>query len=247
MSKTVFTIARRELHQYFSTPLAYVFLVVFLILSGVFTFYIGNFFARGQADLISFFMFQPWLFLFLIPALAMRLWAEELKSGTIELLLTMPVTTFALVMGKFLATWLFIGVALLLTFPIWITVNVLGDADNGVIAISYLASFLLAAPYLAISACMSSLTRNQVIAFVLSIIVCLLFMLSGFAAVTDIFSAWAPDWLMDTVQSFSFLTHFTAQMIKGVISLKNIVFFLAITGFFLFANTVVIEQYKSRQ
>ena len=247
MNSTVFIIARRELYQYFSTPLAYVFLVVFLILCGVFTFYIGNFFARGQADLISFFMFQPWLYLFLVPALAMRLWAEELKTGTIEILLTMPVTSFAVVFGKFLATWLFIGVALLLTFPIWVTVNILGDADNGVIAISYVASFLLAAPYLAISACMSSLTNNQVIAFVLSIIVCLVFMLSGFTAVTDIFSAWAPNWLLDTVQSFSFLTHFTAQMIKGVISLKNIVFFLAITAFFLFANTVVIEQYKSQQ
>ncbi len=247
MIGTVLTIARRELYQYFSTPLAYVFLVVFLILAGVFTFYIGNFFARGQADLISFFMFQPWLFLFLVPALAMRLWSEELKTGTIELLLTMPVSTFAVVMGKFLASWLFIGVALLLTFPLWITVNVLGDADNGVIAVSYISSFLLAAPYLAISACMSGLTRNQVIAFVLSIIVCLLFMLSGFTAVTDLFSAWAPVWLMDTVQSFSFLTHFTAQMIKGVISLKNIVFFLSITVFFLFANTVVIEQSKSQQ
>lgn len=247
MISTVLTIARRELYQYFSTPLAYVFLVVFLILSGVFTFYIGNFFERGQADLISFFMFHPWLFLFLIPALAMRLWAEELKTGTIELLLTMPVSTFAVVLGKFLATWFFIGTALLLTFPVWITVNMLGDADNGVIVVSYVASILLAAPYLAISACMSSLTQNQVIAFVLSIIVCLVFMLSGFTAVTDVFDAWAPDWLMDTVQSFSFLTHFTAQMIKGVISLKNIVFFLSITGFFLFANAVVIEQYKTQQ
>ena len=247
MMTTALTIARRELHHYFSTPLAYVFLVVFLILSGVFTFYIGNFFARGQADLISFFMFQPWLFLFLIPALAMRLWAEELKTGTIEILLTMPVTSFSVVLGKFLASWIFIGVALLLTFPIWVTVNVLGDADNGVIMISYLSSFLLAAPYLAISACMSSLTNNQVISFVLSIIVCLIFMLSGFTAITDLFSGWAPQWLMDTVQSFSFLTHFTAQMIKGVISLKNIVFLLSITAFFLFANTVMVEQTKSQQ
>lgn len=245
--QTAVTFARRELYHYFSTPVAYVFLVVFLVLCGVFTFYIGNFFARGQADLVSFFMFHPWLFLFLIPALAMRLWAEEIKSGTIELLLTLPVTSFSVVIGKFLAAWIFIGIALLLTFPIWITVNVLGDADNGVIVISYLSSFLLAAPYLAISACMSSLTNNQVIAFVLSIMVSLIFMLSGFTAVTDLFSAWAPVWLIDTVQSFSFLTHFTAQMIKGVISLKNIVFLLAITAFFLFVNTVVVEQYKSQR
>ena len=243
---TVISITKRELEQYFTTPLAYVFLVVFLILSNVFTFYIGNFFARGQADLLSFFMFQPWLFLFLIPALAMRLWSEELKTGTIELLLTMPVTTFSVVLGKFLATWLFIGLALLLTFPLWVTVNILGNTDNGVIAISYVASFLLAAPYLAISACMSSLTHNQVIAFILSILVCLVFMLSGFTAVTDIFSGWAPAWLIDMVQSFSFLTHFTGQMIKGVISLKNIVFILAITVFFMFANSIFIEQYKSK-
>ncbi len=242
----ILTIANRELRQYFSTPLAYVFLVIFLILCGVFTFYIGNFFGRGQADLVSFFMFHPWLFLFLVPALAMRLWAEERKTGTIELLLTMPLTTSQVVIGKFLATWLFIGIALILTFPLWITVNVLGEPDNGVIAISYFASFLLAAPYLAISACMSSLTKNQVIAFVLSIAMCLLFMLSGFNAVTDLVSSWAPLWLVETVQSFSFLTHYTAQMIKGVVSLKNIVFFVAITVFFLFANVIMIEQNKAQ-
>ncbi len=242
----ILTIARRELQQYFTTPLAYVFLVIFLILCGVFTFYIGNFFARGQADLLSFFTFHPWLFLFLVPALAMRLWAEERKTGTIELLLTMPLTTTQVVMGKFFATWLFIGIALCLTFPLWVTVNILGQPDNGVIAISYLASFLLSAPYLAISTCMSSLTRNQVIAFVLSVAMCLLFMLSGFNAVTDLVSGWAPVWLVETVQSFSFLTHYTAQMIKGVISLKNIVFFLAITGFFLFANIIMIEQNKAQ-
>ncbi len=242
----IVTVARRELQQYFSTPLAYVFLVIFLILCSVFTFYIGNFFGRGQADLVSFFMFHPWLFLFLIPALAMRLWAEERKTGTIELLLTMPLTTTQVVIGKFLATWLFIGMALALTFPLWVTVNVLGEPDNGVIAISYLASFLLAAPYLAISVCMSSLTRNQVIAFVLSVAMCLLFMLSGFNAVTDLVTGWAPLWLVDTVQSFSFLTHYTAQMIKGVVSLKNIVFFTALTAFFLFANVIMIEQNKAQ-
>ena len=242
----IVTVARRELQQYFSTPLAYVFLVIFLILCSVFTFYIGNFFGRGQADLVSFFMFHPWLFLFLIPALAMRLWAEERKTGTIELLLTMPLTTTQVVIGKFLATWLFIGMALALTFPLWVTVNVLGEPDNGVIAISYLASFLLAAPYLAISVCMSSLTRNQVIAFVLSVAMCLLFMLSGFNAVTDLVTGWAPLWLVDTVQSFSFLTHYTSQMIKGVVSLKNIVFFTALTAFFLFANVIMIEQNKAQ-
>ena len=243
---TILTITQRELRQYFTTPLAYVFLIVFLILSAVFTFHIGNFFARGQADLISFFMFHPWLFLFLIPALAMRLWAEERKSGTIELLLTMPVHTVDVVLGKFLATWLFIGIALLLTFPIWVSVNVLGEPDNAVIATAYLSSFLLAAPYLAISLCMSAVTHNQVIAFVLSIILCLIFMLSGFTAVTDLFSAWAPVWLIETVQSFSFLTHYTAQMIKGVVSLKNILFFTAISTFFLFANVVLIEQNKAQ-
>ena len=176
----VWVICKRELYSYFATPIAYGFIIIFLFLSGVFTFYLGNFFGRGQADLVTFFAFHPWLYLFLIPALTMRLWAEERKSGTIELLLTMPVTMFQAVLGKFLATWIFTSVALALTFPMWLTVNYLGEPDNGVIVASYLGSLLMAGSFIAIGSCISALTRNQVIAFVLTVVLCLVFNLSGF-------------------------------------------------------------------
>ncbi|RMH06899.1 MAG: ABC transporter permease, partial [Nitrospirae bacterium] len=183
--KQISVIFRRELAGYFSTPIAAVFLVIFLLLSGAFTFYLGNFFVRGQADLVPFFTFHPWLYLVLIPALAMRLWAEERRSGTIELLFTLPVTLGEAVVGKFLAAWCFTAIALALTFPMWITVNVLGSPDNGVILASYLGSLLMAGGFLAIGSCMSALTKNQVIAFVVSVVVCLGFVLSGFPMVLD--------------------------------------------------------------
>ena len=173
------TIFRRELVSYFSTPVAYVFIVMFLVLTGVFTFYIGNFFERGQADLIPFFSFHPWLYLFLVPAITMRLWAEERKSGTIELLLTLPVSMYQVVLGKFLAAWAFTGIALIFTFPIWITVNYLGDPDNGVILAAYVGSFLMAGGFLAIGAAISALSRNQVIAFILTVVTCFLFLLQN--------------------------------------------------------------------
>ncbi len=233
-------IARRELGAYFATPLAYVFVLIFLMLSGAFTFYLGGFYERGQADLVAFFSFHPWLYLFLVPALAMRLWAEERKGGTIELLLTLPITRLQAVLGKFLAAWLFTGLALALTFPLWITVNVLGDPDNGVILASYAGSWLMAAGFLAIGSCMSALTRNQVIAFILTIVVCFLFVLSGFPLVLDVVSAWAPRALVDAVASMSFLTRFNS-VARGVISLQDLLFFVALAGVWLVATTIVIE------
>ncbi len=240
----IVTIFKREFVSYFATPIAYVFLAIFVFLGGIFTFYMGNFFDRGQADLQPFFQFHPWLYLFLIPALAMRLWAEERRGGTIELLLTLPVTVSQTVLGKFFAAWAFSGIALLLTFPLWITVNYLGDPDNGAILASYLGSLLMAGTFLAIGACMSSLTRNQVIAFVLSAVVSLGFVLSGFPLVLDFFSAWAPGFLVQAVSSFSFLNHFNA-ITEGVIELRDIVFFVSMIVFWLFANAVVIDLKKA--
>ncbi|MBK8307721.1 MAG: ABC transporter permease subunit [Gammaproteobacteria bacterium] len=234
-------ITRRELGAYFATPLAYVFVLIFLMLSGAFTFYIGGFYERGQADLSAFFNFQPWLYLFLIPAISMRLWAEERKSGTIELLLTLPLTRMQAVLGKFLAAWLFTGLALALTFPLWITVNFLGRPDNGVIVSSYLGSWLMAGSFLAIGSCMSALTRNQVIAFILTVVVCFLFVLSGFPLVLDAVSAWAPRVLVDGIAAMSFLTHFNS-VARGVIGLRDLLFFLSLVVVWLAATALVIEM-----
>ncbi len=237
-------ILKRELSSYFATPIAYVFIVIFLFLSGIFTFYLGNFFARSQADLSPFFNFHPWLYLFLIPALAMRLWAEERKSGTIELLLTLPVTVTEAVVGKFLAAWVFTGIALALTFPIWLTVNYLGKPDNSVILAGYLGSWLMAGGFLAIGSCVSALTKNQVIAFVITVVVCLAFVLSGFPLVLDFFSGWAPQWLVETISSFSFLTHFNA-IGKGIIDIRDLIYFLTLMAFWLFATAILIEMKKA--
>jgi ABC-2 type transport system permease protein len=237
-------IFQRELAGYFSTPIAAVFIVIFLMLSGAFTFYLGNFFVRGQADLAPFFDFHPWLYMVLIPALAMRLWAEERRSGTIELLLTLPVTMWEAVAGKFLAAWCFTGVALALTFPMWITVNVLGEPDNGVILASYLGSFLMAGGFLSIGSCISALTKNQVIAFVVSVVICLGFILSGFPLVLELFSGWAPQFLLSAISSFSFLTHFQS-ISKGVLDLRDILYFLSLIAFWLFATATVIDMKKA--
>ncbi|HEX9583550.1 MAG TPA: ABC transporter permease subunit [Gammaproteobacteria bacterium] len=237
-------IFKRELASYFATPIAYVFLVIFVALSGVFTFYIGSFFERGQADLRSFFQFHPWLYLFLIPALAMRLWAEERRSGTLELLLTLPVTMSQAVLGKFLAAWAFSAIALSLTIPLWITTNYLGDPDNGVIVASYVGSVLMAGAFLSIGACMSALTRNQVIAFVVTAVVCLGFVMSGYPLVLEFVSAWAPDFVVKAVSSFSFLSHFSAVS-KGVIELRDLIFFISLMAYWLFANAGVIELKKA--
>lgn len=241
----VWSIFKRELSGYFSTPIAYVFLVIFVALSGVFTFYIGSYFERGQADLRSFFQFHPWLYLFLIPALAMRLWAEERRSGTLELLLTLPVTMTQAVLGKFLAAWAFSAIALLLTVPLWVTTAYLGNPDNGVILASYVGSLLMAGAFLAIGACMSALTRNQVIAFVITAVVCLGFVLSGYPLVLEFVGAFAPEFVVEAVGSFSFLSHFTAVS-KGVIDLRDLVFFVSLMAYWLFANAGVIELKKAQ-
>lgn len=237
-------ICKRELASYFATPLAYVFILIFLVLSGVFTFYLGGFFESGQANLAPFFNFHPWLYLFLVPAIAMRLWAEERKSGTIELLMTLPITRFEAVTGKFLAAWAFAGLALLLTFPMVITVNYLGEPDNGAILTGYIGSWLLAGAYLAIGSCMSALAKNQVIAFILAVSVCFLFIVSGFPMVLDGFSDWAPQWLIDAVASLSFLTRFDA-ISKGVIDLRDLLYFLTLIAAWLAATAVVIDLKKA--
>jgi gliding motility-associated transport system permease protein len=237
-------VAKRELSGYFSTPVAYVFIVIFLALSASLTFYVGGFFERAQATLETFFSFHPWLYLFLIPAVAMRLWAEERKSGTVELLMTMPMSTSAAVVGKFLAAWLFIAVALALTFPMWITVNVLGEPDNGVIVASYVGSLLMAGAFLAIGSCMSAITRNQVVAFILAAAVCFLFTMAGLQLVQDLVSAVFPPAVAETVASFSFLSHFTAVS-KGVIDGRDVVFFLSMIAFWLFGTVVALDTERA--
>lgn len=244
MFANVITITKRELAGYFLTPIAYVFIVIFLVLNGVFTFYLGGFFDRGQADLATFFNFHPWLYLFLIPALTMRLWAEERKSGTIELLFTLPVTMMETVLGKFLATWIFTAVALALTFPIWLTVGYLGNPDHGVIAAGYIGSFLMAGGYIAIGSCISAFTKNQVIAFVVTVVVCLMFILSGFPLVLDFLDDWLPAVILEAVSSFSFLSHFEAIQ-NGVVDVRDLIYFFALIALWLFANATVLEIKKA--
>jgi ABC-2 type transport system permease protein len=240
----VANVMRRELAGYFATPVAWVFIVIFLVMAGSFTFYIGAFYERGIADLDPFFTFHPWLYLFLVPAIAMRLWAEERRAGTIELLLTLPITLWQAVAGKFMAAWLFVGLALLLTFPVWLTVNYLGDPDNGVIAAGYIGSWLMAGGFLAIGSCMSALTRNQVVAFILSVVVCFGFLISGLPMITDLFSAWAPQSLLDAIADFSFLAHFST-ISRGVIDVRDLVYFALVIGVWLLANTIVLEMKKA--
>jgi ABC-2 type transport system permease protein len=237
-------IAGRELRSYFATPLAYVFIVIFLAMMGVFTFYLGGFYERGQADLTPFFSFHPWLYLFLVPAIAMRLWAEERKSGSIELLMTLPVTMGEAVLGKFLAAWLFIAVALALTFPIWITVNYLGDPDNGVIIAAYLGSLLMAGGFLAIGACISAANRNQVVAFIVTVVICFLFMLAGFPLVLNFFSGWLPTAVLDAISGLSFLTHFSS-LSKGVLDIRDVLYFLLVIAAWLYANVIVLDLKKA--
>jgi ABC-2 type transport system permease protein len=237
-------IAKREIMGYFATPLAYIFIVIFLTLTGAFAFYVGRFFTNEQANLVAFFSYHPWLYLMLIPAISMRLWAEERKTGTIEILMTLPVSTTEAVLGKYLAAWLFSGMALVLTFPFWITVNVLGDPDNGVIVTSYVGSFVMAGAFLAIGSCISAMTRNQVIAFIVTATVCFLFTMSGLELVLNFFRAWAPELLVRTVASMSFLAHFRAVM-KGVIEFRDLIFFASLIAFWLFANVIVVDLKKA--
>ncbi len=233
----------REFRAYFATPVAYVFIVVFLSVSALFTFYLGNFFDRGQADLRPFFSFHPWLYLVFVPAISMRLWAEERRSGTIELLMTLPVGLFGAVLGKFFAAWMFAGIALLLTFPIWLTVAFLGDPDHGAILAGYLGSFLMAGSYLAVGACLSAATKNQVVAFIASIAVGFVFTVAGAPMVLDALSAWAPRALVEAAASFSFLTRFQS-IAAGVLDARDVIFFVSFAAAWLFANAVVVDMKK---
>ena len=240
----VLTIFRRELASHFATPLAYVFIVIFLVLAGILTFFLGDFFGRGQADLRPFFLFHPWLYLILIPALSMRLWAEERKSGTIELFLTLPIRIGEAVLGKFLAAWCFAGIALLLTFPFWITVNYLGSPDNGVILASYIGSFLLAGALLAIGGAVSAATKNQVIAFVVTAAIAFLLTVAGSQVVLGVFAGWAPEGVVRAVAAASLLRHF-GTVTAGVIDLRDLVYFLSIMIAFLAANAILVDLKKA--
>ena len=238
------TIAKREISGYFASPVAYVFIVIFLLLTGFFTFMAGKFLERGQANLDSFFMWHPWIYLFLVPAVGMRLWAEERRIGTMELLLTMPITTWQAIVGKFLASWIFLALALALTFPVFITVNYLGSPDNGVIVATYLGSFLMAGAYLAITSITSAMTRNQVVSFIISVVICLFLILCGFPPVTDLLLRMDSPRLVDIVASFSVMTHFEG-FTKGILDSRDIIFFLSIIGFSLFTTGVIIRGHRA--
>ncbi|MCP5431713.1 MAG: ABC transporter permease subunit [Alphaproteobacteria bacterium] len=240
----IWPVFRRELVGYFATPLAYVFIVIFLFAMGASTFYLGNFYEGRTANLERFFLFHPWLYLFLMPALAMRLWAEEKKTGTIEILMTLPIPAWASVMGKFLAAWAFSGIALALTFPMWITVNILGEPDNGVILASYIGSFFMAGGYLAIGSCLSAATNNQVIAFVVSIVVCFLFTVSGLPLVLQVAQAVLPTPVVSAIASFSFLTRFEA-IAEGVIDLRDVIYFASLILLWLGINVALLERARA--
>jgi ABC-2 type transport system permease protein len=243
LNKT-YIILDRELKGYFRTPLASIFLLVFLALSSGMTFFLGRFFERDQADLTAFFSWHPWLFLVLMPAIGMRLWAEERRSGTIELLITLPVTNTQLVVGKFLASWIFTLIALILTMPIWITVNYLGDPDNNVILISYIGSWLMAGAFLALTSCLSALTKNQVIAFIISSISGFVLIMAGFNLVLSAVRSWSPNWITETISSMSFLSHFS-RIQMGVFDLSTLVFFVSMIILCLWINVQLVQVKKA--
>ena len=243
LNKT-YIILDRELKGYFRTPLASIFLLVFLGLSSGMTFFLGRFFERDQADLTAFFSWHPWLFLVLMPAIGMRLWAEERRSGTIELLITLPVTNTQLVVGKFLASWIFTLIALFLTMPIWITVNYLGEPDNHVILISYVGSWLMAGAFLALTSCLSALTKNQVIAFIISSISGFVLIMAGFNLVLSAVRSWSPNWITETISSMSFLSHFS-RIQMGVFDSSTLVFFISMIILCLWINVQLVQVKKA--
>jgi ABC-2 type transport system permease protein len=243
-TSSVIAITKREINGYFASPIAFVFIVIFLLLSGFFTFMVAGFFENGQATLAPFFTWHPWLFLFLVPAVGMRMWSEERRMGTLELLLTMPITAWQAIVGKFLASWAVIALAVVLTFPFVLTVNYLGHPDNGVIFASYVGSLLMAGAYLAISAMTSALTRNQVISFILSVVLLLFLILAGWSPVMNLLGQWAPEWLVNTISSFSVMTHF-ASIQNGVIDSRDILFFLSVIVFALFATGVILRAHRA--
>jgi ABC-2 type transport system permease protein len=240
----VLAITKRELTGYFASPVAFVFIVIFLLLAGFFTFMVGRFFERGEANLDTFFGWHPWLYLFLVPAVGMRMWSEERRQGTIELLLTMPVTTWQTIVGKFLAAWVILAAALVCTFPVVVTVNYLGRPDNGIILAGYIGSLLLAGGYLAVSAMTSAMTRNQVVSFILAVAICLFLILAGWPPVTNLLVQWANPFLVQAVAAFSVMTHFESIQ-KGVLDSRDILFFLSVIGFCLFSTSVIIRAHRA--
>lgn len=243
-SNHTLTIFRRELKSYFNSPVAYVFLVAFLLLTGFLTFMAGFYYERRVADLRdSFFIWHPWVYLLLIPAATMGSWAEERRTGTIELLLTMPITLWQAIVGKFLAAWLFIAIALGLTFPIVITTAFLGDPDVGVMACGYLGSLLMAGAYVAVGTLASALTKSQVISFVIALGVCLLMVLGSLPPVTNMLK-WLPAFVVDGVSYSSFWYHFESLK-RGVVDLKDLVYYASVILFMLFATQVVLDNRKS--
>jgi ABC-2 type transport system permease protein len=244
MSPTM-AVLRRELRSYFVTPVAYVFLVIFLVLSGILTFYVGDFYDRGIADLQPFFVMHPWLYLILVPAVSMRLWAEEAKSGTLELLLTLPINLWQAMLGKFLAAWFFVGLALLLTFPVWVTVNYLGSPDNGIIIAGYVGSWLMAGAFLAIGACLSTVTSSQVVAFILTAVVCVLLILAGQSQVLDFFQGTLPRRLVNGVAHLSMLRHYEG-VARGVLDVRDLLYFILTIAAWLTAGVLVLDMKRSR-
>jgi ABC-2 type transport system permease protein len=242
--KNILTIAKREIRGYFASPVAFVFIVIFLLLSGFFTFMVGGFFDRGQASLENFFAWHPWLYLFLVPSVGMRMWSEERRLGTIELLLTMPITPGQAIIGKFLASWAVVAIALALTFPIIITVNYLGHPDNGVIVAGYIGSLLMAGGYLAITAMTSAMTRNQVVSFIVSVVLSLFLILAGFPPVTNMLVTWAAPWFVDGIAAFSVMSHFESIQ-KGVLDSRDVLYFLSVIVFSLFTTGVIIRAHRA--
>jgi ABC-2 type transport system permease protein len=240
----IWTIAKREVAGYFASPVAYVFIVIFLLLTAFFAFMVSGFFEQGQANLLAFFAWHPWLYLFLVPAVGMRMWSEERRLGTIELLLTMPITPWQAIVGKFLASWLVLALALALTFPIVLTVNYLGNPDNGVILASYAGSLLLSGAYLSVSAMTSAMTRNQVVSFIVSVVICLFLILAGYPPITNMLTQWASSWFVETIAAFSVMTHFESIQ-KGVIDSRDILFFFSVVAFCLFTTSVIIRAHRA--
>lgn len=238
------TLTKRELAGYFASPVAYVFIIIFLMLTGFFTFMVGNFFARNEASLAAFFLWHPWLYLFLVPAAGMRLWSEERRAGSLELLFTMPITVTQAIVAKFLAAWLFLGLVLVLTFPIVITVIRLGNPDGGVILCGYIGSFLMAGAYLAVSSMTSAMSRNQVISFITAVVICLFLILAGWPPVTDMLVNWAPNWLVEGMASLSVIPHFDGLQ-RGVVALRDVVYFISIIVFALFSTGVILKSHRA--
>jgi ABC-2 type transport system permease protein len=242
--RNIWTILKRELTGYFASPVAYVFIVIFLLLNGFFTFMLVGFFEAGEAALARpFFNWHPWLYLFLVPAAGMRLWAEERRVGTLELLLTMPVTAWQAIVGKFLASWAFLALALALTFPVAITVFYLGNPDGGAILTGYLGSLLLAGAYLAVTVATSALTRNQVISFILSVVICFFLILAGWEPVTSLLVRWAPTDLVELIAGFSVMPHF-ASFQRGVVDFRDLLFFASVITFSLFGTSVILRNLR---